>query len=78
MKEKNLQNDIHSKSLSDLTEEVNKIIKQLESSKNLENSMEEYQKLIKLNNLIEKRFQTISKKINSETKQKINKILKND
>jgi len=35
--------------------------------------------LIKLNNLIEKKFQTISKKISEKTRQKINNILnKND
>ena len=79
MNEKNLPDDINLRSLEDLTKEADAIIDQLEKSKNLENSQEEYQKLIKLNNLIEKKFQTISKKISEKTRQKINNILnKND
>ena len=79
MKEKNLPDDINLRSLEDLTKEADAIIDQLEKSKNLENSQEEYRKLIKLNNLIEKKFQTISKKISEKTRQKINNILnKND
>ena len=75
MKDKNFPDDIKSQSISELTEEVNKIIKQLENEKNLENSLEEYQKLIKLNNIIEKKFQNTSKKISQETKDKINQVL---
>ena len=56
MKDKNLPDDIKSKSLSELTQEINNIIEQLEKEKNLENSLEDYQKLIKLNNIIEKKF----------------------
>ena len=76
MKEKNLLDDINSQSLDRLTQEADRIIKNLENSSNLENSIEEYQKLIKLNNLIEKKFQIMSKKINNETKEKISKIVK--
>ena len=76
MKEKNFQNNINSKSIDELTIELNQIIENLEKEKNLENSIEEYQKLIKLNNIIEKRFQISSKHISSETKDKINKIIK--
>ena len=43
----------------------------MKKKKNLENSIEEYQKLIKLNNLIEKKFQTTSKNISKKTKEKI-------
>jgi len=78
MKDKNLPNDISSSSLDQLTQEADDIIKLLEKTKNLENSLEEYQKLLKLNSLIEKKFQIISKKINSETKEKIADILKKD
>ena len=78
MKDKNLPNDISSSSLDQLTQEADDIIKLLEKTKNLENSLEEYQKLLKLNSLIEKKFQIISKKINSETKEKIDDILKKD
>jgi|TARA_B100000530_G_scaffold93847_1_gene57756 exonuclease VII small subunit len=76
MKEKNLPEDINSKSLNDLTELAQNIIQKLESEKNLENSINEYQKLIKLNNLIEKKFQNNSKNISNNTKDKIVSILK--
>tara|TARA_B100001029_G_C14795853_1_gene304398 strand:- start:369 stop:608 length:240 start_codon:yes stop_codon:yes gene_type:complete len=76
MKDKNFQNNIELKSLEELTIEVNKIIENLEKEKNLENSTEDYQKLIKLNNIIEKKFQAKSKNISLETKNKISKIIK--
>ena len=76
MKDKNFQNNIDLKSLEELTIEVNNIIENLEKEKNLENSIEEYQKLIKLNNIIEKKFQAESKNISLETKNKISKIIK--
>ena len=79
MKEKNFPNNNNLKSLDELTNEVNQIIENLEKEKNLENSIEEYQRLIKLNNIIEKKFQANSKNISSETKNKIKKIItKND
>ena len=77
MKDKNLPDDINSKSLSELTQEINNIIEQLEKEKNLENSLEDYQKLIKLNNIIEKKFQNSSKKISLKTRDKISQILDN-
>ena len=77
MKDKNLPDDIKSKSLSELTQEINSIIEQLEKEKNLENSLEDYQKLIKLNNIIEKKFQNSSKKISLKTRDKISQILNN-
>ncbi len=76
MKDKNLLDDIKTKSLSELTELANKIIEKLENEKDLEASINDYQKLIKLNNLIEKKFQNTSREISEETKDKINKILK--
>ena len=76
MKEKNFPNNNNLESLDELTKEVNQIIESLEKEKNLENSIEDYQKLIKLNKIIEKRFQTNSKNISSETKDKIEKIIK--
>ena len=45
-----------------------------EKEKNLENSIESYQKLIKLNNIIEKKFQKNSKQISEKTKLKIKEI----
>ena len=76
MKEKNFPNNNNLESLDELTKEVNQIIESLEKEKNLENSIEDYQKLIKLNKIIEKRFQTNSKNISTETKDKIEKIIK--
>ena len=76
MKEKNFPNNNNLESLDELTKEVGQIIENLEKEKNLENSIEDYQKLIKLNKIIEKKFQTNSKNISSETKDKIEKIIK--
>ena len=79
MNEKNFPDDIISKSLNELTELANEIIEKLENEKDLENSVNEYQKLLKLNNLIEKKFQNTSKEISQNTKEKIKKLLmKND
>ena len=77
MKEKNFPNNNNLESLDELTKEASQIIESLEKEKNLENSVEDYQKLIKLNKIIEKRFQTNSKNISSDTKNKIEKIIKN-
>ena len=76
MKEKNFPNNNNPESLDELTKEINQIIENLEKEKNLENSIEDYQKLIKLNKIIEKKFQANSKNISSETKAKIDKIIK--
>ena len=76
MKDKNLLDDIKNKSLNELTEIANNIIEKLESEKDLEASINDYQELIKLNNLIEKKFQNTSREISEDTKSKINIILK--
>ena len=73
MKDKNLPNDIENKSLNELTELANNIIKNLEKQKDLEKSIEEYKDLIKLNSLIEKKFNIVSKQITQKTKEKISK-----
>ena len=75
MNEKNLPDDIVSKSLSELTELANEIIEKLENEKDLENLVNEYQKLLKLNNLIEKKFHTTNKEISEDTKSKIKTII---
>ena len=74
MKDKNLPNDYNSLSLEELTKEANKMIDDLENQKNLENSIENYQNLLKLNNIIEKKFKKDIKNINEKTKEKILKI----
>ena len=75
MKDKNLLDDIKNKSLNELTELANNIIEKLENGKNLELLINDYQKLIKLNNLIERKFQNTSREISQETRNKINLIL---
>ena len=74
MKDKNLPDDIKNKSLDELTELANNIIRNLENKKNLEDSLEEYQKLIKLNIIIENQFQKLSKQLSKSTKDKIENI----
>ena len=74
MKDKNIPNDYNSLSLEELTKEANKMIEDLESQKNLENSIENYHNLLKLNNIIEKKFQSDVKNISEKTKQNIFKI----
>tara|TARA_B100001093_G_scaffold255940_1_gene244793 strand:+ start:907 stop:1161 length:255 start_codon:yes stop_codon:yes gene_type:complete len=75
MKVKNLPNDYNSLSLEELTIEANKMIEELEKQKDLGNSLEKYQNLVKLNNLIEKKFQKSTKEINEKIKEKISKII---
>ena len=75
MKDKNLPLDNDTKSLEELTKEANNIIVSLEGEKNLKNCIETYQELLRINNIIEKKFQKNFKKINEETKKKINNII---
>ncbi len=74
MKDKNLPNDYNSLSLEELTKAANKMVEDLESQKNLENSLENYQNLLKLNNIIEKKFQKDVKSINEKMRENISKI----
>ena len=74
MKDKYLPNDYNSLSLEELTNKANKMIEELESQNNLESAVEKYQKLLKLNNIIEKKFQKNVKEISEKTKKTIFKI----
>ena len=74
MKEKNLPDDNESKSIEKLTQEINVIIEKLEKQEDLKNSLNDYQELIKLNNIIEKKFQKKSKNIKQDIKEKIEGI----
>ena len=74
MKEKNLPDDNDFKSLEKLTQEINNIIEKLEKQEDLKNSLNDYQELIKLNNIIEKKFQKKSKNIKQDMKEKIESI----
>ena len=77
MKDKNLPDDIKAKSLDELREILNSLLTKIETSPNLENSADDYQKLIKVNNLIEKKLQSLSKEISNNSKSKIDEIIKN-
>ena len=73
MKDKNLPPDNNKDSLEELTDQANKIIETLENEKDLNNSIENYQQLLKLNKSIEKKFYTNLKSINEKTNEKVKK-----
>ena len=75
MKDKNLPNNYNTLSLEELTQEANRMIKDLENQKDLENSIESYQTLLKLNNIIEKKFQKDIRSVSENTKENILKIV---
>ena len=75
MKDKNLPLDNNPQSLEELTNEANNIIESLEGEKDLQNSTDSYQELLKLNNIIEKKFKKTTKEINEDTMKKINNVI---
>ena len=77
MNEKNLLDDIALKSLNELTDLADEIIKNLENENNLENTSEDYANLLKINKLIEKKFQKNFKEISDKTIFKIKNIKSN-
>ena len=77
MNEKNLPVDIASKSLEELTDLADEIIKNLENENNLENMSEDYTNLLKINRLVEKKFQKNFKEISDKTNLKIKDIKSN-
>ncbi len=76
MKDKNFPPDNENSSLEELTTQANKIIDTLENEKNLNNSVESYQQLLKLNNIIEKKFHKSFKSLGEETNTKVKEIVK--
>ena len=76
MKDKNLPHDNISSSLEELTNEANQIIESLENEKDLNNSIESYQQLLKLNKIIEKEFNKNFKSISDETNKKVKEIIR--
>ena len=71
MKIENIPADIKSKSLKEAKEEIDTILSKLESQDiNLDNSKNEYQRLIQLNKhidrLFKKKFREISEKIKND------------
>ena len=77
MNEKNLPDDIASKSLKELTDLADEIIQNLENENNLENTSEDYTNLLKINRQIEKKFQKNFKEISDKTIFKIKDIKSN-
>ena len=76
MKDKNLPPDNKENTLEELTDQANQIIALLENEKDLNNSVENYQQLLKLNNIIEKKFHKNFRYISEETNKKIKEIIK--
>ncbi len=76
MKDKNLLLDNNESTLEELTDQANQIIESLENEKDLNNSVESYQELLKLNNIIEKRFTKSFRSIGEETNKKVKEIIK--
>ena len=63
-------------SLTELTDKANRIIETLENEKDLSNSVEKYQELLKLNKDIEKKFHKNFRNINEITNNKVKEIIK--
>ena len=76
MKDKNLLPDNNASTLEELTDQANQIIESLENEKDLNNSAESYQQLLKLNNIIEKKFHKNLRSIGEETNKKVKEIIK--
>ena len=76
MKDKNLPPDNNTISLEELTDQANQIIESLENENDLNSSVESYQQLLKLNNIIEKKFHKNFRSISEETNKKVKEIIK--
>ena len=76
MKDKNLLPDNNESTLEELTDQAHQIIESLENEKDLNNSLESYQQLLKLNKIIEKEFNKNFKSISEETNKKVKEIIK--
>jgi len=76
MKDKYLLPDNNTISLEELTDQANQIIESLENEKDLNNSVENYQQLLKLNNIIEKKFHKSFRSIGEEANKKVKEIIK--
>ncbi len=76
MKSINIPENIKNKTLEELKVEISTAITELESKKDLKNSINKYQRLIQLNNFIENKFKEKSKSITSKTLKILSKIQK--
>ena len=76
MKSINIPENIKNKTLEELKVEISAAITELESEKDLKNSIIKYQRLIQLNNFIENKFKEKSKSITLKTLKILSKIQK--
>ena len=76
MKDKDLPLDNNSLSLEELTNQVKKKIEILENERDISNSIESYQELLRLNKAIEKKFYENFKNISEKTKNIVKDISK--
>ena len=74
MKSINIPEDIKKISLDELKKEKTESISELEKEEDLNNSIDKYQRLIKLNNFIENKFKEQAKSITSRASNIIKKI----
>ena len=71
MKSKNIPPDIRIKSIKEAQNEIKEIMNKLEKSEtNLEETMEQYNRMIQLNHHIHDQFKKKSKEINKQTASK--------
>tara|TARA_B100000965_G_C19475234_1_gene705930 strand:+ start:659 stop:898 length:240 start_codon:yes stop_codon:yes gene_type:complete len=76
MKSTNNLIKIKNKSLHELKKEVLKSIEELEKKKDLKDSINQYQELIELNNIIQNKFKEKAKDITVKTSELLKKISK--
>ena len=69
-----MPNNYNTLSVDELTNLADNMIEDLENQKDLDVSIEKYQKLLKLNNFIEKKFKENVRDINEKTKENLLKI----
>ena len=75
MKSENIPADIRTKSIKEAQNEIKKIIKKLENTEtNLEDSIEQYNRMMQLNYHIQDQFKQKSKEIKQSTLHKNKKI----
>ena len=74
MKSTNIPEDIKKKTLDELKKEITESISELEKEEDLNNSIDKYQRLIKLNNFIENKFKEQAKSITFKASNIIKKI----
>ena len=74
MKFTHIPENIKKKTLEELQKEISESINELEKEEDLNNSIDKYQQLMKLNNFIENKFREKAKSITSKTSDILKKI----